>query len=429
MWNSSFISNKYPTYRDVKLRTTHSWLAGKRTDDNAEGLWRIHDGLYDFTDFIDHHPGGADWLKLTKGTDITEAFEAHHISLKPERMLPKYKIRDAKEARNITLTLKPDGFYRTLKSRVREKLSSVDYTPAQKTDLIHSGLLLLGYLLSVETVVYQNRLLAFLAGLCLTWTVVVGHNYFHRADNWRMYTFNLTLMNYKEWRVSHALSHHLFPNSLHDLELSLFEPYLCWVPNPHRKNWVQRYVSWIYSPFVYSVLTIMQFVTRIAYSLGRKRNIFYLDDIIPFTIPLVMYLFSGAGILTVLKMWLVIILFSGFMFGLIGLNAAHHHPDITHDGDAMRNNRDWGLYQIDTIIDRGDVKGSQFLVLTHFGEHILHHLFPTLDHGILPQLNPILFKTMEDFEGEMRETTWFHHIIGQLRQLARITPNPNPPKK
>lgn len=44
----------------------HSWLDGRREDDNAEGLWRIHDSLYDFSDFIQRHPGGPDWLKLTK---------------------------------------------------------------------------------------------------------------------------------------------------------------------------------------------------------------------------------------------------------------------------------------------------------------------------------------------------------------------------
>lgn len=43
-----------------------SWLEGKRLDDRAENLWRVHDGLYDLTPFIDQHPGGRDWLTWTK---------------------------------------------------------------------------------------------------------------------------------------------------------------------------------------------------------------------------------------------------------------------------------------------------------------------------------------------------------------------------
>lgn len=60
------IANKYPTFRDVPLKTPYLWLEGRRRDDGAEGLWRIHDTLYDLTEFADRHPGGASWIKLTK---------------------------------------------------------------------------------------------------------------------------------------------------------------------------------------------------------------------------------------------------------------------------------------------------------------------------------------------------------------------------
>lgn len=44
----------------------HRWIESRRQDDNAEGLWRVHDKLYDLTDFIKLHPGGSDWIQLTK---------------------------------------------------------------------------------------------------------------------------------------------------------------------------------------------------------------------------------------------------------------------------------------------------------------------------------------------------------------------------
>lgn len=46
------------------------WLDGKRIDDGAEDYWRIHDGLYDFTSFINRHPGGSEWLEFTKVINI-----------------------------------------------------------------------------------------------------------------------------------------------------------------------------------------------------------------------------------------------------------------------------------------------------------------------------------------------------------------------
>jgi hypothetical protein len=55
-----------PTYRRRDIRTPERWLEDKRVDDTTDGLWRVHDGLYDFTTFIHKHPGGSDWLNYTK---------------------------------------------------------------------------------------------------------------------------------------------------------------------------------------------------------------------------------------------------------------------------------------------------------------------------------------------------------------------------
>ncbi|XP_036343648.1 cytochrome b5-related protein-like [Rhagoletis pomonella] len=425
-WKQSGIATKFPTFRNSKLITTKSWLLDKQNDDEAEGLWRIYDGIYDFTDFISKHPGGEFWLIESKGTDITEAFEAHHIAKLPHKMIEKYKVRDAKNPRIYTLTMHEDGFYKTLRERVREKLKTIDNTPKTKSDAIHLFLLVSIFIFAVLSARLHSLLFLALAGTALCWTVIVAHNYFHRRDNWRMYTFNLCLMNFCSWRISHALSHHIYPNSYFDLELSMVEPLLCWVPNPYIKSKLMRYLSIVTEPITYAIVFPLQMATRIFYSL-RHENILYWHDILPLSIPLAMFLFSDLTLLLSLRQWLFITMIASFAFSVIGLNAAHHDPEIYHEGDANREDRDWGLFQVDTIIDRGDLKGSQFLVLTHFDDHILHHLFPTLDHGILPQLYPILYETLEQFKGKVRECNHLEHLLGQHKQLLRTTPNTKPP--
>jgi hypothetical protein len=57
------------------LKTARSFLEARRRIDGAEELWRINNKLYDLEMFMKTHPGGADWIRLTKGTDITELFE------------------------------------------------------------------------------------------------------------------------------------------------------------------------------------------------------------------------------------------------------------------------------------------------------------------------------------------------------------------
>lgn len=122
------------------------------------------------------------------------------------------------------------------------------------------------FVLMIVLAVFSAKLnslsLAFGASLLYTWIVITGHNYLHQRDNFRMIYFNLSFMSYRDWRISHALSHHMYPNSLHDVEVMLFEPILCWIPSEKVKNSVQRYVSWIYSFALYFLLYIAEFLKK-----------------------------------------------------------------------------------------------------------------------------------------------------------------------
>lgn len=63
----------------------------------------------------------------------------------------------------------------------------------------------------------------------------------------------------------------------------------------------------------------------------------YLDEFLPFTLPIIMYLLGGEhSFVSALKLFLVAALAGGFAFGVIGWNAGHHHPDVVHDGDPVR---------------------------------------------------------------------------------------------
>lgn len=91
--------------------------------------------MYDFTPFLLQHPGGSYWLEKTKGTDITEPFETHHIKGISPLLLTKYKIREAEKPRNYVFTMNEKGFYKTLKRRVAEKLKDLDYSPIRKSNV------------------------------------------------------------------------------------------------------------------------------------------------------------------------------------------------------------------------------------------------------------------------------------------------------
>lgn len=192
------------------------------------------------------------------------------------------------------------------------------------------------------TLAFAVRMRSFAAllvpGIGAAWTIIAAHNFFHRADNVRMLYFNIGFFSYREWRISHAMSHHLYPNSLHDLEVTMFEPFLCWLTDVRVKNMLQRYASWAYGPVVYALLFIQQFVMRVVFSVLDRRSQFHWTDAVPFAVPAFMWLVADVECTTgeVLRMWLVMLIVASFYFGFVGLNAGHHNHQVVHDGDVLR---------------------------------------------------------------------------------------------
>lgn len=59
------------------------------------------------------------------------------------------------------------------------------------------------------------------------------------------------------------------------------------------------------------------------------------EDLLPL-LYLAAMLLAGAPVGTAVLMWMYLCVAHSFFFHCIGFTAAHHHPDIFHDGDAPR---------------------------------------------------------------------------------------------
>ncbi|KAI4488669.1 hypothetical protein M0802_011377 [Mischocyttarus mexicanus] len=417
---SSIPGLAYPLARDETMKTPYGFLKGRTKQDGAEGLWRIRNGLYDLQKFAKSHPGGAEWINLTKGTDITEAFEAHHLTDRAERILPKFYIRDATVPRTVSFTFEPNGFYRTFKKRALEALKDVDFhRPSRISNLIADSYLTATVLFSLASVCFHSWYQIFLmimAGAFLGWTTIIGHNYFHMRDNFRMYYFDISLMSSKDWRITHAMSHHLYPNTIWDYEIYVFEPLFNWLPNK-TKNIFKLWLGYILIPIIYTFVFFGLGIKRY-YSAIFEYRTFEFRDVVPFFLPIIMTLFAPS-ILNALKTWMIIIAVASILFNFIGLNAAHHHPNIFHDGDISRENLDWGLLELDAVRDRKVIDDNSILVLTNFGSHSLHHLLPTVDHSYLPLALPAFLQTCQEFGINTDRWTQWELLKGQFKQLAR----------
>jgi fatty acid desaturase len=153
-----------------------------------------------------------------------------------------------------------------------------------------------------------------------------------------------------------------------------------------------------------------------------KYRTFYVDELLTFLPPTLMYLFSENSIKQTLILWLVITLIASFCYSAIAINAGHHGFAIAHEGDELKS-LDFGIFQMGATIDRFEADTNIVMSLTHFGNHTLHHLFPSLDHALLPQLRPILLETCKEFDTELRRWTLLHAAIEQFHQLSRTEAN------
>jgi hypothetical protein len=110
-------------------------------------------------------------------------------------------------------------------------------------------------------------------------------------NHWRRFYLSVSMLSSKHFRIYHTLSHHLYPNSVLDLEVSLLEPWLPWLPHED-KNLVQRYASWAISPIVYAVMFPSEYLRRV---LSHGPDL--VNDLLPWTLPLAMALVNPAGAL------------------------------------------------------------------------------------------------------------------------------------
>lgn len=94
----------------------------------------------------------------------------------------------------------------------------------------------------------------------MTWTTIIGHNYLHMRDNFRMYYFDISCMSSREWRITHAMSHHMYANTLWDFEMYAFEPFFQWLPKKN-KSFLTA-LRFFYAPIIWFLVFYLSGIKR-----------------------------------------------------------------------------------------------------------------------------------------------------------------------
>jgi hypothetical protein len=153
----------------------------------------------------------------------------------------------------------PGDFYSTLRSRLQPLIPH--HGPTAQFRALCCATLALWLCFWLAAIVRGSFSLAFAAGVMMHALMGIGcvglcarcalcsfgkfvhaccsrHNFFHNVDNLWTNMFDFCGFSHTIWRISHAISHHTYPNTETDFEASTIEPFVNFMTNKPRNSWL-----------------------------------------------------------------------------------------------------------------------------------------------------------------------------------------------
>jgi len=272
--------------------------------------------------------------------------------------------------------------------------------------------------------VTENLWISIASGIFLGMVFSLSHNFFHQKPTWRMYIWDLSLLSSRDWRITHAFSHHLYTSTYYDIELASWEPFAIFIPGLS-KNFIQKFIAPMYITILYGLVTIIEYIRKVILILVGVERL-HPENLLPIAELIVMWISNG-NLYSSIKYWSIIHICSSMWMVLLSQISTHRHPGLYHPGDlpskaTVKNGLDWGVYQLDTGYDVTGKSDNFLWKVTTFGDHRLHHLFPTVDHSKLCYLYPILEETCKEFGVPFETKSAWNMVLGHFSILWKSNP-------
>jgi len=345
--------------------------------------YKIHDKLYDLTDFVKIHPGGVDMFNnLKHDINITPMIYAYHKN--PETILatiPKYEVPF-----KSGVVIKYDTHYtydkycelkKLVYDEIQEKKIPLHWS---NSEIAYNGFALSLYLgawaycftHATDLSCWWMVLLAFMnTGICN----LIFHESAHYASfkNQRINNF-LTMTLYplmveSNWKFIHNYSHHCFTNSEHDFDFSLPKQFIRH-SDKQKHHWYNKFQN-IYSLLIFALAffhkgTIVSFKRE-----GAKNWVCF---------PVFLYFF---GVFNTFCWYSSCGLLFAFIAQLSHIQPECVQTDVEKKNDFLHNQISSSVnYRTDDLISR----------VVCFGLDIQteHHLFPNIPHSSLRRIQHVV---------------------------------------
>ena len=418
----------------------------------ASQLWKIHGHYYDLEAFLARHPGG-DVIELGRGRDCTELWESVHLlSDTPRTLLARFRVEppvDAEPELNI-YEWQADGFYSTLRRRVREHFDGTDgkATPAY---FVRWGLLVAAWAGFLVLGLWQGSIVfAILAGLTIEiLDNTVSHDGSHNAvsrKSWinklASYTQYIYFWAHPVWAHHHVFAHHSY-TGVQGLDPDLDNNFLQRKSQVQAVRWWHRgqgWLTWLYLPWFMTLVQSGAYMFSLIFQkpifgVPFKRDyrelsvavaLWTVSVVVHFVVPFMLLPFWQA--LAVIAVYYMTQSF--YYWAAVAPNhdtlATVRHGEASTDIDTLRQSPiDWGEKQVRST---SNFRLLNATVTRHmnwfFGGiqyQIEHHLFPTISHCHYPDLAPIVMRTCREFGVPYEAPTWGCALIDYQRALRHLS--------
>lgn len=349
--------------------------------------YKIHDKIYDLTNFVEIHPGGTEMFNhLKPNTNITPMFYSYHKN--PQnilKILPKYEV-----ATNKDVIIKCDTNYIYDKycelklkvfSEIKDKNIPLHWSTKETSYnvcMFSIWIYLWGYCIYNGNNI-SNVFIVLLSLFTCSWGVLVFHETSHYTG-FKNNKYNLLFSKYfpftnmNNWKYRHNYLHHSFTNSIYDYDLQLEVSDYYRIINTNL-NYIHRF-QYIYMNFIWLLGGIL-FGESGYFSLLNSNKI---------TVFLLFY-FLGVN-----KMLLFYSIF-GFNFLFIATLSHIQHECIQINTE---NKNDFLYNQVSSSINYKTNDIITRFICFGLDIQIEHHLFPNIPHSSLRLIQPIVREYCEN---------------------------------
>lgn len=401
----------------------------------------IHGKVYDFTAFVDAHPGGKKIITLAGGRDSTILFDSHHLEHSQTAVTHALekggKVVLVGEYAEATNEGDP-SFFITLRRRVHERLKERRISSHHGSEWIIgeavvSALLylLVTYFVSVRASYAWAVVLGLLSGRLgflmhsgnhasasksRTWNVVVG------------LTMNLIGASSKIWRYQHQVSHHMFPNDPHwDKDCHSGKPFTRLHPQHpvYRWHWMNAVTTscmmvgfsakWYFSdigrffvPVLGAVKVRIHDITAWDWLglLLTKGQWFFLHIYVPYHLH---------GLATTLKLTALFLGVASYYLG--GTFIVNH----IQEGLISDPKRHWAERQVQASANWAARSLFYNWASGGLNHQIEHHIFPSMSIYCYPHIQDVVEKTAKEFGLPYRNYPSFSNaLFNTLVYLSRL---------